>query len=84
MNAAMRRPILIAAALLALAACSKQDNAPGPGGVSVGEAKALDEAAAMIEDQRLPADAIPAPDAPLPKGQQAAPVKQAPAAAPPR
>ena len=44
----------------------------------------LDEAAAMIEDQRLPADAIPAPDAPLPKGQQAAPVKQAPAAAPPR
>lgn len=80
----MRKPILIAAALLGLAACSKQDNAPGSGGVSVGEAKALDEAAAMIEDQRLPADAIPAPGAPLPKGQQAAPVKPSPAAAPPR
>ena len=55
-------------ALLALAACSKQDNAPGPGGVSVGEAKALDEAAQMIEDQRLPAKQPPAPAAaPTPK-----------------
>lgn len=72
----MSRPILIAAAVLALAACSKQDNAPGPGGVSVGEAKALDEAAAMIEDQRLPADALPS----------TAPTKTAPdkPAAPPR
>jgi len=39
---------------VALAACGKPDNAPGPGGVSVGEARALDEAAAMIADQPPP------------------------------
>ena len=39
--------------LLCLTACGKQDNAPGPGGVSMGEAKALDEAAEMLEGQRL-------------------------------
>jgi hypothetical protein len=43
---------------LLLAACGKADNAPGPGGVTVGEAKALDEAAEMIEGQRLPPAAI--------------------------
>jgi hypothetical protein len=37
-----------------LAACGQKDTDPGPGGVSVGEAKALDEAAAMLEQQRLP------------------------------
>lgn len=37
------------AALLLLAACSRTDNEPGPGGVTVGEAKALDDAAAMLE-----------------------------------
>lgn len=47
--------------LLALAGCGKADNEPGPGGVTVGEAKALDEAAQMLEDQRLPAEAVPAP-----------------------
>lgn len=50
------RYLILPLALIALAACSKQDNAPGPGGVSVGEAKALDEAAEMVEGQRLPAD----------------------------
>lgn len=35
--------------LLLLAACSRTDNEPGPGGVTVGEAKALDDAAAMLE-----------------------------------
>jgi hypothetical protein len=54
-------PVLIA---LALGACGKADNAAGPGGVSVGEAKALDEAAAMVEAQRLPAEAIAAPAQP--------------------
>ncbi len=39
----------------ALAACGASDNEPGPGGVTVGEARALDEAAAMIEAKRLPA-----------------------------
>ncbi|MBS0473946.1 MAG: hypothetical protein JSR28_02205 [Proteobacteria bacterium] len=55
------RAILILPALLALAACEKADNQPGPGGVTVGEAKALDDAAAMIEDQRLTRDALPSP-----------------------
>lgn len=46
------------AAALTLAAtlggCGPSDNDPGPGGVSVGEAQALDEAAEMIEAKRLP------------------------------
>ena len=37
-----------------LAACAKPDNAPGPGGVTVGEARALDEAAKMIESEQPP------------------------------
>lgn len=57
-------PILIA--LLCLTACGKQDNAPGPGGVSVGEAKALDEAAEMLEGQRLSAPPPPTQPAPAP------------------
>ena len=48
-------------ALLALAACGKSDNAPGPGGVTQGEAKALDEAAEMIEKRGMPSDAVPPP-----------------------
>ena len=54
----MRAAILVLA-LLSLAACGKADNEPGPGGVTVGEAKALDEAAQMIEDDRLPPEAVP-------------------------
>ena len=45
-------------ALAVLAACSKSDNAPGPGGVTIGEARALDEAAEMIEQRRMPAAAL--------------------------
>lgn len=45
-------------AALALSACEKADNAPGPGGVSMGEARALDEAAEMIEARRPPPDLI--------------------------
>lgn len=58
MTAARALPPLAALALLA--ACGKPDNAPGPGGVTVGEAKALDEAAEMLEKRRLP-DAVLAP-----------------------
>ena len=53
----MKRTILIASALL-LAACGESDTDPGPGGVTVGEAKALDEAAEMIETRRLPPEAL--------------------------
>ena len=47
---------------LALAACGASDTDPGPGGVSVGEARALDEAAEMLDQQRLPAEALEEPD----------------------
>jgi hypothetical protein len=53
----MRRSLTLLA-VLALAACGKADNAPGPGGVTVGEARALDEAAEMIEARRMPPEAL--------------------------
>jgi hypothetical protein len=53
----MRRSLILLA-VLALAACGKADNAPGPGGVTVGEARALDEAAEMIETRRMPPEAL--------------------------
>lgn len=53
----------LCAALALLSACGKPDNAPGPGGVTVGEAKALDEAAEMIEQSRVPAAPPPAAQA---------------------
>ncbi|EZP80765.1 hypothetical protein BV97_03184 [Novosphingobium resinovorum] len=48
----------LAMAVLALAACSKSDTAPGPDGVTRGEARALDEAAAMLDERRPPAEAV--------------------------
>ena len=58
-----RTGVLLAsvAAALALAGCGASDNDPGPGGVTVGEARALDEAAEMLEQQRLPEQTPPAP-----------------------
>jgi len=35
------------------AACGPADNDPGPGGITVGEARALDEAAEMLDDQNV-------------------------------
>jgi hypothetical protein len=52
------RYLVAAIAVLGLAACGQRDTDAGPGGVSVGEARALDEAAAMLDRQRLPADAV--------------------------
>ena len=57
------KKLSITIALLALAACGKSDNDPGPGGVSIGEARALDEAAEMIEQRRLPSEAVAGPSA---------------------
>jgi hypothetical protein len=48
------RVIWIATATLALVSCEKADNAPGPGGVTMGEARALDDAAKMIDARRPP------------------------------
>ncbi len=47
--------------VLLLAGCGKADNAPGPGGVTVGEARALDEAAAMLDKRRPPEDILQPP-----------------------
>ncbi len=59
-------------AALVLTGCGAQDTDPGPGGVTVGEARALDEAAAMLDERRLPADALPpaaaASPTPAPEG----------------
>ncbi|MEM7688620.1 MAG: hypothetical protein AAF291_06335 [Pseudomonadota bacterium] len=69
----MRVSDCLAAALLAglsLAALSACDDAAGdanpPGAVSEGEAAALDEAAKMLDDQRLPQGALPDVDPPAP------------------
>jgi len=45
-------------AALTIAGCGSGDNDPGPGGVTVGEARALDEAAEMIEERLLPPEAL--------------------------
>lgn len=58
--------------MLALAACGRSDDTAAPGEVSVSEAKALDEAAEMIEARRPPAPVASA-SAPLPPSQPAAP-----------
>lgn len=41
-----------------LAGCGQAESDPGPGGVTVGEARALDEAAEMLEQRRLPPDVL--------------------------
>lgn len=51
----MRRPTILAALVL-LAACG--DDTRTAGGVTKAEAEALDEAAEIIEQQRLPAEAV--------------------------
>lgn len=43
--------------LLSLAACGPAQNDPGPGGVTVGEAQGLDDAAEMLDERNsLPKD----------------------------
>ncbi|MEW4467601.1 hypothetical protein AB1K62_07205 [Parasphingorhabdus sp. JC815] len=39
--------------VLVLAACGPAQNDPGPGGVTVGEAQALDDAAKMLEERNI-------------------------------
>ncbi|MGI9376088.1 MAG: hypothetical protein ACR2PC_08345 [Tsuneonella suprasediminis] len=51
------------ATVLLLSACSSQSEDPGPTGMTESESKALDDAAQMIEERRLPPDAIPNPSA---------------------
>lgn len=72
----LHRAALVSALLLA-AGCSRPDNASGAGGVSAGEARALDEAAQMVQDQQIPPGAMPSPQNPAPAGKPAAPVPKA-------
>jgi hypothetical protein len=72
MQAAMRTPILISV-LLILAACGGSDSREA-GGVSPAEAEALDQAAEMLEAERLPVEAIPPAQ---PPATAPAPVKPA-------
>ncbi len=70
----IRRKALRSAALLVpaflLAACGDgPGNSSGPGGVSEGEARALDEAAEMLEARQLPGGVLPSP------GPESAPVE---------
>jgi hypothetical protein len=65
MASALARATAVALAVLTLAACGSSDDAAGPGDVSVSEAKALDEAAEMIE-ARKPPPPVANPSAPLP------------------
>jgi hypothetical protein len=55
--AAMRNLAPFALAVL-LAACGPNETDPGKGGVTVAEERALDEAAAMLEERRLPPEAF--------------------------
>lgn len=71
------RAALAAAALLPAALClggCQKDTDPGPGGVTIGEARALDEAAQMLEQRPQPplVDAtVPADPATIPASQAA-------------
>lgn len=61
---------MVPIACLLAAACGQGENEPGPGGVTVGEARALDKAAEMLEERRLsPEDLRPAASPDTPSGQ---------------
>ncbi len=83
-SAGSLRTALAAAVLLPAALClggCQKDTDPGPGGVTVGEARALDEAAEMLEKRPAPplADAtVPADLATIPASQAAAPAATKP------
>ena len=53
-----RTLLACAAAALALAGCGDDGTSPEPGGVTVGEARALDEAAEMLDERRRPDEAL--------------------------
>lgn len=50
--------VAVSASALAAMSCGAADNDPGPGGVTVGEARALDDAAEMLDERNAdPANA---------------------------
>jgi hypothetical protein len=63
----MASTMLALSAASFLAGCGPNDNDSGPGGVTVGEARALDEAAEMLDEQRLPEGTLPPASEPSPQ-----------------
>lgn len=76
----MRKAVCLLLATLA-AGCGPKDTDPGPGGVTVAEAKALDQAAEMLEQRRLPPEATQAP-APASEASPRAPASASPSPSP--
>lgn len=74
----MRTAVCLALAVLAVG-CGKKDTDPGPGGVTIAEAKALDQAAEMLEQRRLP-PAATQDDKPAAKASPAAQPSPSPGA----
>lgn len=70
-SALAARALALAPALIVIAACDSGTGSSGPGAVSEGEARALDEAAEMLEERRLPDGVLPQADT------QAAPTEDA-------
>lgn len=71
-----RMPFALAAVAL-LAACGSDNREAG--GVTPAEAEALDQAAEMLESERLPVEAIPPPVVPpQPAGERSPPPAQTP------
>lgn len=66
----MLKILAVSVSALTAMSCGAADNDPGPGGVTVGEARALDEAAEMLDErnadpggaatEQVPAEADPA------------------------
>nr|WP_298931571.1 hypothetical protein [uncultured Erythrobacter sp.] len=56
--------VALCAAGIALSACGNSGGT-APGAVSEGEARALEEAAEMLEERRLPDGVVPDPDSPV-------------------
>ncbi|MBN8484012.1 MAG: hypothetical protein J0L50_04455 [Sphingomonadales bacterium] len=67
------RSVPILAVLILLAACGDDNRTAG--GVTKAEAEALDEAAEIIEQQRLPAEAVQPGEAPAAEGAATDPPK---------
>lgn len=58
------RPALTGAALLLLAGCGAAEEEPNPRGVTASEARELNEAAAMLDENSVAANAVQDQDQP--------------------
>lgn len=64
-SGSMLKRLAVSVCALAAVSCGAAENDPGPGGVTVGEARALDEAAEMLDERNAdPAAADARQDAP--------------------